>query len=422
MLYERWCRLARERAAELALRDLPSGREWTFAELHAAGERYACPDGPAVYPQDHAPEFLLAILAAWRLEKISCPLEPGRPPPPIAGLPAECVHVKITSATTRAPRLVAFTAEQLAADAANITATMGLRPDWPNLGVLSLAHSYGFSNLVLPLLLHGIPLALANATLPEALRHFAAQGSAWTLPAVPALWRTWQEADAMPAQVRLAISAGAALPVELEHAVFDARGLKIHNFYGATECGGIAFDATASPRPDAALAGSPLQNVELSQAEDGCLAVRSPAVGQSYWPEPDPRLANGCFRTSDLVELRDGTVYLRGRASDLINVAGRKVSPESIEQVLRTHPAIEECLVLGLASSVTERADLIAAIVALRHSATTAELRHFLLDRLPTWQVPREWWFVDSLSANARGKLSRAEWRQRFAELRRKPG
>ena len=50
---------------------------------------------------------------------------------------------------------------------------MGLRPDWPNLGVISLAHSYGFSNLVLPLLLHGIPLILAPSPLPEAVRQAA---------------------------------------------------------------------------------------------------------------------------------------------------------------------------------------------------------------------------------------------------------
>ena len=55
------------------------------------------------------------------------------------------------------------------ADAENIVATMGLRPDWPNLGVISLAHSYGFSNLVLPLLLHGIPLILAPVPLPARL-------------------------------------------------------------------------------------------------------------------------------------------------------------------------------------------------------------------------------------------------------------
>ena len=55
------------------------------------------------------------------------------------------------SATTGAARVIAFTAGQLAADVENIVATMGLRPNWPNLGVISMAHSYGFSNLVLPL-------------------------------------------------------------------------------------------------------------------------------------------------------------------------------------------------------------------------------------------------------------------------------
>ncbi len=79
----------------------------------------------------------------------------------------------MTSATGGAPRMVAFTGEELVADADNIVATMGLRPDWPNLGVISLAHSYGFSNLVLPLLLHGIPLILVDAPLPETVRQAA---------------------------------------------------------------------------------------------------------------------------------------------------------------------------------------------------------------------------------------------------------
>ena len=123
---------------------------------------------------------------------------------------------------------------------------MGLRPDWPNLGVISLAHSYGFSNLVLPLLLHGIPLILAPAPLPEIIRRAAGRKCAVTLAAVPALWRAWHEAAGIPAQVRLAISAGAPLPLNLEQSVFAAGGIKIHNFYGASECGGIAYDSGAA--------------------------------------------------------------------------------------------------------------------------------------------------------------------------------
>ena len=66
-------------------------------------------------------------------------------------------------------------------------ATMGLRRDWPNLAFISLAHSYGFSNLVTPLLLHGIPLILGGTPFPEIVRQAGEKFSALTLPAVPAL-------------------------------------------------------------------------------------------------------------------------------------------------------------------------------------------------------------------------------------------
>ena len=238
MLYERWRQTAHERGHELALRELASGQQWTFAEVARRVERMPKCDAPLVYPQGHAAEFVFALLRGWRDNAVVCPLEPDQPPPPVRLPPAPCCHLKTTSATTGQPRQIAFRAQQLAADAENIVATMGLRPEWPNLGVISLAHSYGFSNLVLPLLLHGIPLILAPSPLPEAVRGTAAQEPALTLPAVPALWSAWLEAGAIAETVRLAISAGAPLPAALEQAVFKRTGLKIHNFYGSSECGG----------------------------------------------------------------------------------------------------------------------------------------------------------------------------------------
>ena len=142
---------------------------------------------------------------------------------------------------------------------------MGLRPDWPNLGVISLAHSYGFSNLVLPLLLQGVPLVIVNSPLPESIRRAASTVPHATLPAVPALWRAWHEAGAIPSNIRLAISAGAPLPLALEQDVFAKAGLKIHNFYGATECGGIAYDRSGTPRTDAACVGDPMMNVTVAR-------------------------------------------------------------------------------------------------------------------------------------------------------------
>src|SRR5437899_3949894 len=315
MLYERWRQIAGACSNQTALTDLASGTQWSFRELAAAAEAAKGP--PIAFPQGSSAQFIVALLRTWRANGITCPLEPGQPEPQVNGsLPSGIIHLKTTSATAGSPRLVAFTASQLMADAENIVQTMGLRPDWPNLGVISLAHSYGFSNLVLPLLLHGIPLVLVGAVLPEALRRAAATEPAVTLAAVPALWRTWHEAKAIPTNVRLAISAGAPLPLPLEQAVFEATGIKLHNFYGASECGGIAYDASTGPRADATCVGAPLRNVQLNVNEEGCLEVRSRAVGENYWPAPSPDLSPGCYRTRDLAELRDGLVFLRGRSSD----------------------------------------------------------------------------------------------------------
>jgi long-chain acyl-CoA synthetase len=416
MLYERWRQIAQERGGELALREVASGRDWRFAELARLAESGPAEAGSLVYPQGHSAEFILSNLRAWRANAVVCPLEPDQGPPQVPLPPAPCVHLKTTSATTGVSRTIAFTAEQLAADAENITVTMGLRPDWPNLGVISMAHSYGFSNLVLPLLLHGIPLILVPSPLPETVRRATEDESALTLAGVPALWRAWHEAGAIPPNVRLAISAGAPLPVTLEQAVFSATGVKIHNFYGSSECGGITYDATAAPREDDAFVGAPLRNVFLALQEDGCLEVRSQAVGHTYWPEPSDALKQGCFQTSDLAEIKDGVVYLRGRRGDQINVAGRKVFPTGIERALATHPAVRECLVFGVRGEDADRTERIVACVAARSPVGAAELRQFLLKKLPAWQVPRQWCFVDSLSPNQRGKVSRAEWRKRLSD------
>ncbi len=425
MLYERWCRVAARAGGAVALRDLVGGRAWTFAELRAAGERSPEPRTAVVCARGDGPEFVIAALQAWRWRRVFCPLEPGQSVPAaianiggtaeLARSLAGAAQLKLTSATTGAPKLIAFTAGQLAADADNIAPTMGLRPDWPNVGAISLAHSYGFSNLVLPLLLHGVPLVLSGSALPEAVRLAGRAAPALTLPGVPTLWRAWHEADAIPPQVRLAISAGAPLPLALEREVLAARRLKIHNFYGSSECGGIAYDRTDELRPAEGGVGTGLDNVDLRVGDNGCLQVRGANVARGYWPEPDPSLGDGVFQTADLVEIHDGAVYLRGRASDLINVAGRKVPPEIIERVLREHPAVRDCLVTGLPAADGERGEDIAAVVVAPGGIPELELRAFAAARLPAWQVPRRWRFVPELPVNERGKLSRAELRRKLA-------
>jgi acyl-coenzyme A synthetase/AMP-(fatty) acid ligase len=414
MLYERWQQVARTHVHELALSESWSGQSWTFAELAAAVESLPSSDTEVAFPAARSHAFVLEVLRAWREGRILCPLEEGQSPPAIPELPAICAHLKLTSGSTGQPRLIAFTEEQLAADARNIVSTMGLRPDWPNLGVISLAHSYGFSNLILPLLLHGIPLILVDAPLPAMVAAAAKRANEVTIAAVPALWRTWHEAGSIPANVRLAISAGAPLPTVLEAEIHAKCGLKIHNFYGSSECGGIAYDHSEVPRSDASMVGSVMDNVTLVVNADGCLEVRGQAVGVGYFPSEPDRLGNQCFTTSDLVELREGQVHLLGRASDVINVAGRKISPETIESALASHPAVKSCVVFGAPSNDASRGETIVAVVRLNEEVPIEMLRQHLLAKQPAWQLPREWVITDEVTPNTRGKIPRAAWRKRW--------
>jgi acyl-coenzyme A synthetase/AMP-(fatty) acid ligase len=425
MLYECWRQIARERGGDCALRELSSGRRWTFDEMARLTESAPAASQPMVFPRGHDAGFVFAVLQAWRSNSVVCPMEADQTTSPAASPPpARCIHLKTTSATTGAPRFVAFTEEQLAADAENIVATMGLRPDWPNVAAISLPHSYGFSNLVLPLLLHGIPLYIAPSPLPEVFRQSIASLKATdlTVPSVPALWRAWHIAGVIPANVRLAISAGAPLPLALEIEIFSATGIKIHNFYGSSECGGIAYDATPILRTEESCTGKAMRNVDLQIGDAGCLEVRSKAVGETYWPTPSRALEAGCFSTSDLAEIIQDEVHLRGRLADQINVAGRKVSPAAIERVLLEHDRVAECLAFGVPSADADRAETIVACIVSKLPVTGEELKQFLLRKIPAWQIPREWWFVNSVTSSRLGKVSRAQWRQHFLRKKRPAG
>lgn len=412
LLLDRWHRVLERHADARALTVPATGESWTFAALDAAARAIDLPKEGLVFAQGTGSQFVLHVLKAWQLGRTLCPLENGQAIPNVPPLPEGVAHLKTTSATSGAAKFVMFRPDQLAADADNIVATMGLRESWPNVGAISLAHSYGFSNLVLPLLLHGIPLVLSLSPLPEAVRIALSGHGLHTLAGVPALWRTWLEAGVLGHRIQLAISAGAPLSLDLERAVFERHGLKIHNFYGSTECGGIAFDRTSVPRSDPGFVGHPMESVRLAVGAEGCLHVHGAAVGEGYWPTPSTALSKGVFTTADLAELREGCVFLRGRAGDLINVAGRKLHPESIELAIERHPLVHQCVVFGVPDA--ERGERIAAVVNGAPDCDAELLRSHLGQFFAPWQLPKEWWFTPTLQADTRGKLSRSQWRERF--------
>ena len=400
----------------MALVDAASGQSWTFGDLRSRAAAMASSREVVREARGRGIGFIVDTLVAWRDEAVLCPCEdrferPALPPPP-----AGAGHVKFTSGSTGTPRAVWLNSAQLQADVDQIVTTMGLRSDWPNLGVISLAHSYGFSNLVLPLLLHGIPLVLVKDALPGTMTTALSCVSQATLPAVPAMWRAWLGAGILSnGRIRLAISAGAPLTLALEQAIFEQAQLKVHNFYGASECGGIAYDRSETPRSDAAFVGTALEGVTLT-LQDNRLCVTSPAVALGYAEMDDhSALRDGQFLTNDQAEIdTEGQVYLTGREGDTIHVAGRKVAPEVIEEALLSLAGVQHTVVFGVPSKDPERVDDIVAAIHLTPGASLEPLPAALRSCLPSWQCPRHWWLRQDLSPDARGKISRHAWRSLY--------
>ncbi len=417
MLYERWQRTLTRHGSNWALAN--DGQMLSFAHLQEQVDACRRSDSIRIVHANGV-RFIVEMLAAWRDGAVFIPHEQGQPAPTVPITVPDCAcHIKFTSGSTGAPRGIAFRGEQLLADVDQIVATMGLRSEWPNIGVISLAHSYGFSNLVLPLVIHGIPLVLAADVLPGSVQTAMAPYENVSIAAVPAMWRAWLGAGILDRRVRLAISAGAPLAVSLETQIWKQTGIKIHNFYGSSECGGIAYDCSAEPRLDDSVAGTPLEGVHL-KVQDGCLEVHSAAVAEGYLEsQSNDVLGRGRFRTQDLAQLdASGEVRLLGRLGESINVAGRKVAPQVIENALLTHPDVKHAVVFGVPSDDRERVEEIVAVMRSKTLELPKDLLLHLSRHLPAGHQPRHWWVCEDLQPDHRGKISRAQWKQRFLQKR----
>lgn len=409
--YERWQEVVTGHGPRLAVRDAATGESWTFDQLAALGE--TAPSAPPVLvTSTTGMAFLLDVLRAWRCGSVLLPDDAtGITAPSAAVIPGAACHIKVTSGSEGTRRMVLFTADQLAADAHQIVKTMGLHAEQPNVGVISMAHSFGFSNLVLPLLWHGIPLWLVESPLPHVMRTALADVRAVNLPAVPAMWRAWHQAGLDLRSVRTAISAGAPLPLSLEQEVHEGSGLKIHTFYGCSECGGITYDATSSPREKASVAGTALHGVDLSIREER-LTIQSRAVGLGYLGEPE--WTPGFYTTADQASVdARGQVHLHGRQGETISVAGYKVAPAMVEEALLRLPGVRHCVVFGVPSRDPCRIEDVVACLRFDDGLSLVEIQRSVA-HLPAACIPRHWWRCPELAPDARGKFPRHYWRQRW--------
>lgn len=234
--------------------------------------------------------------------------------------------------------------------------------------------------------------------MPRALWSGMAATGATVLPAVPAIFRALSGVQPTAAmRLRLCVSAGAPLPSRVGREFFEAHGVKVRSFYGASECGGICFDGSDDVDLPDGFVGTPMRGVEVAPGGEGMVRVRSAALHAG---------SGGEFVPGDLLEEdAGGGLRIVGRVSEMVNVGGRKVNPLAVEAVLAGHPDVREVVVFGRGDA--SRAESLVAVVV--GEVEVGELREWCAGRLAAWQVPREFYSADRIPVGPRGKVSRRE-------------
>ena len=327
--------------------------------------------------------------------------------------------LKLTSGSTGVPKAALANDSQLIADGIQIAAAMGIQPSDTQIAVIPLSHSYGLGVVLMPLLLQGSAVVLRDAFVPPQLEADARQFNPRLLPGAPFMFQyfvTNPPAAGWPRGLTRLMSAGAPLPPSIVRAFHERFGVKIHSFYGATETGGIAFDDDDEIR-DAPIVGRALPGVRITLQPDeyaplgaGRVHVQSAAVAGGYLDEAREGFDDQGFLTGDYgVWDERQHLTLVGRASTFVNVAGRKVQPEQVEQVLRTMPGVADVRVMA-APDARRGQQIVACIVGDSgdHIVSTLTVRRFCAERLAPHKIPRTIVLLGAMPLTARGKTDRA--------------
>ncbi len=146
--------------------------------------------------------------------------------------------LKLTSGTSGEPGPFALPPHNCWPIATTSATRWACRRTIRNYGVISFAHSYGFSNLITPLLCRGVALVASREMMPRAVADGLAASGATVFPAVPAVFRALGGFRFDSNSVRLCVSAGAPLSAEVAGQFYETWGRKVHSFYRASECEG----------------------------------------------------------------------------------------------------------------------------------------------------------------------------------------
>lgn len=347
-----------------------------------------------------------------------------------------------TSGTTGKPKGVVSTHDMIAAQIGTLVTAWEWGAADRTLLVLPLHHVHGIINVLGCALWSGATCEIHPRFDAEATWDRLASGEITIFTAVPTIYyrliASWDSAPEAVRRrrsegirsVRLMMSGSAALPAGILDRWRAITGHVLLERYGMTEIGMAIANPLHGLRQRGRV-GRPLPGVDVRLVgEDGRLVrpgdpgeleIRGPAVFREYWRRPDATreaFRDGWFRTGDLAVVEDGIYRLLGRTSiDIIKTGGYKISALEIEDVLREHPAIAECAVVGIEDD--EWGQLVCAAVELKSEEplTLADLEPWARERLAPYKIPRAMIAVPGLPRNTMGKVVKPD----VAALFKKP-
>ena len=236
--------------------------------------------------------------------------------------------------------------------------------------------------------------------------------------------------------LRLVPCGGSAVPHALQEAYEKELGVRILQAWGMTETsplGSVAHPPAGTPEAEAwryrDTAGRIMCAIEARLVgpdgtvlpHDGVavgeIEARGPWVTGSYYKDDDPaKFHDGWLRTGDVGTIdKLGFVTLTDRAKDVIKSGGEWISSMELENILMAHPAVAEAAVIGIPDDKWGERPLATVVLKDGSSVSAAELREFLGERVPRWQLPERWSFITEVPKTSVGKFAKTRIREAYA-------
>ena len=332
-----------------------------------------------------------------------------------------------TSGTTGKPKGAMLSHQNLVANAREFTAVIPIFPSDIGLCVLPMYHCFAWTVSVNGFLLNGGCIVIQETYIFKDTMGLIAKHNVNIFAGVPTMNQLFfKSAEAHELDnIRCFISGGAALPQVLADGFRKKFGKPVQEGYGLSEASPVV---TVNPAAKVKVGsiGPSLPGVTVMIQDDeaqetrvnevGELCVRGDNVMLGYLNLPEETantLRGGWLHTGDLAyKDEEGYIFIVDRLKDMIISSGENIYPREIEEVLYTHPLIEEAAVIGIPDKL--RGQAVCAYMVLTEGASLdkKEIRKYLLERLAAYKVPREFFFCAQLPKNSTGKILKTALRE----------